>query len=75
MPIPSDLIAERRRLQTEVVRLKASIRRQKDALHETAAALRAIEAECQRRGIKLVVNPGGVGEDIHGQQQSPRTGP
>lgn len=67
MRTPNQLTAERVRLVTDVTRLKTSLRRTREALQEKAAALAALDEECRRRGIALVIHQPGAG-DIHGHR-------
>jgi hypothetical protein len=53
-------LAARRRAIAEH---KTAIRRHRDRLHQDAAALAALEAECRRRGIRFTVHH--PGEEDH----------
>jgi len=56
-------------LQREKRRLKAGIKQYREALQAAATELSAIEAECRRRGLSLVITStqsSGEGVDIHG---------
>jgi hypothetical protein len=64
------LVDQVRRLREEITGLKRTIARTRDALHAKKRELVALEADCHRRGISLViVHPHGEG-DIHGQPRS-----
>lgn len=68
MPSPSDqeLLTQASRLQASVTAHKAAIRRHRQQLQTTKAALLALDAECQRRGIRLIVHHG-EGASAHGR--------
>lgn len=63
------LVAEYTRLTQSIANLKKTMRDTREALQAQATARAALEAECRRRGIGLVLKTKGVG-DIHGRQQT-----
>jgi hypothetical protein len=73
MPTPTrnELVGQHRALTAQVQRHKVAIGWNRKRLHEAKAALAALEVECRRFGIKLIV-PSTRGEgDIHGPDTAP----
>lgn len=58
----TQLVERAARLRKAVSDYKHTIRRTRAELAKTVSALATIEAECQRRGIRLVLYPAGEEE-------------
>lgn len=66
------VLEEAARLEAEVRRHKTAIGHHRRQLHQAAAALAAFEADCRRRGIRIVKvpvtrSPIGEGSTSHGR--------